>query len=260
MTSPIAVTRTVSKESGACEVAALAGSPDQILTKKPSLVRSPSSPRRKRTSDDARSPAGSFDDGDARPPKRVNSYSELNFGAICRVDSLASMALPELGATESSGPPPPASSPSKREAWAPRLADITASPVAATRSLGGAAADAAPRVERVSLAPPAASPVRRSARHAPRRDLRRRENSFSELGLVGEEPPDSAAPPSPPIEIKPPQLTPSLPVAVARSWDAPPRDSDGYPQSRSRGFTETLDFGGFSPSPTRKNRSASSWL
>ena len=278
MTSPIAVTRTVSKESGECEVAALAGSPDQILTKKPSLVRSPSSPRRKRTSDDARSPAGSFDDGDARPPKRVNSYSELNFGAICRVDSLASMALPELGATESSGPPPPASSPSKREAWAPRLADITASPVAATRSLGGAAADAAPRVERAALAPPAAgpppspvraaparaapaaSPVRRSARHAPRRDLRRRENSFSELGLVGEEPPESATPPSPPIEIKPPQLTPSLPVAVARSWDAPPRDSDGYPQSRSRGFTETLDFGGFSPSPTRKNRSASSWL
>ena len=87
------MTRTVSKESGECEVAALAGSPDQILTKKPSLVRSPSSPRRKRTSDDARSPAGSFDDGDARPPKRVNSYSELNFSSIVRVDSLGPMAM-----------------------------------------------------------------------------------------------------------------------------------------------------------------------
>ena len=37
--------------------------------------------------------------GGSRPPrpKRVNSYSELNFSSIVRVDSLGTMALPAFG-------------------------------------------------------------------------------------------------------------------------------------------------------------------
>ena len=249
----------------------------------PPSPRSPSSPRSRRESFDSptlKRPLEERREGEerSRPPKRVNSYSELNFGLICRVDSLASMALPELGAVEapascetagSARAPPPSPA---RERWAPDLGDITQSPVAAYRGLG---APAAPPVDRA----PAASPTRRSLRQTAARQ-RRRENSFSELGLVGDEAVDAAAaavdgalPPSPPISIAPADkpaaadaIAPSTPVAVASSWAGGDRGTSAAPVAipgapRDRGFTESIDFGGFSPSPTRRTRrSASSWL
>ena len=59
-------------------------------------AESPTSPTARKT---AKRSLGETSPGGSRPPrpKRVNSYSELNFSSIVRVDSLGTMALPAFG-------------------------------------------------------------------------------------------------------------------------------------------------------------------
>jgi hypothetical protein len=76
-------------------------SPRRFLSPPESPAKSPMSPGKRKTQ---KRNLGEMSPGGLKQPrpKRVNSYSELNFSSIVRVDSLGTMALPAFAVGEGS--------------------------------------------------------------------------------------------------------------------------------------------------------------
>jgi len=255
-------------------------SPRRFLSPPESPAKSPMSPGKRKTQ---KRNLGEMSPGGLKQPrpKRVNSYSELNFSSIVRVDSLGTMALPAFAVGEGSTE----DKVEKRSTRAPSFgidvdeadgqflleedevrADVTAgaTPPAIVAAFGRARPMPAPRpvlppAKRVTVAPaPTPPPARRPS-------MRRNAHSFAEIGEEEVEPAPAAPAPapspsvpirsvdqSPPIAIAPrdPRSPPSRPVPIGAAASAP----RGFPTGQ-RGFGESLDLGGFSPgAPTSERR------
>ena len=238
-------------------------------------AESPTSPTARKT---AKRSLGETSPGGSRPPrpKRVNSYSELNFSSIVRVDSLGTMALPAFGEGGSASEDEhskrrPARAPSfgidvdeVDEGETEQRADTTAgaTPPAIVAAFGSRPMPPPPQVPRgaspgVVTASPGPTPPPQ-----PRPSVRRNARSFAELGeeeIVKEDEqwvaPEPISQPSPPIAIgqPAPPTRASPPIAIApRGLRSPPlrppaRSAEPRFPTGHRGFGESLDLGGFSP-------------
>ena len=240
-------------------------------------AESPTSPTARKT---AKRSLGETSPGGSRPPrpKRVNSYSELNFSSIVRVDSLGTMALPAFGeggsaSEDENSKRRPARAPSfgidvdeeEEVDSSEQRADTTAgaTPPAIVAAFGSRPMPPPPVPQ-----PRGASPGVVTASPGPtpppqpRPSVRRNARSFAELGeeevVREEEPwvaPEPASQPSPPIAIgqPAPQTRASPPIAIApRGPRSPPlrppaRSAEPRFPTGHRGFGESLDLGGFSP-------------
>ena len=236
--------------------------------------RRPSPPRARRARRRARRPSGVWARrrraARGRPkPKRVNSYSELNFSSIVRVDSLGTMALPAFGeggsaSEDENSKRRPARAPSfgidvdeeEETGETERRADTTAgaTPPAIVAAFGSRPMPPPPVPQ-----PRGASPGVVTASPGPtppppsRPSVRRNARSFAELGeeeVVREESewvaPEPQPRPSPPIAIgqPAPQTRASPPIAIApRGPRSPPlrppaRSAEPRFPTGHRGFGE----------------------